>query len=149
MLSEASLRYPLETGGILIGYFMESNVVIVDAIGPGKSASHALGTFTPDYSWQDKEVAQLYKKSGRRHTYLGDWHTHPDGSGSLSMKDISTLENIATCKTARVSSPVMAILSGTNEWEITIWNYYATNTEKILVAEIHEIHIYGNDQVRL
>ncbi len=143
MLQEANLRHPLETGGILIGYFMETEVVIVDVIGPGKSAKHEVGTFTPDYTWHDQEVARLYKESGRRHTYLGDWHTHPDGFGSLSIRDIATLDNIARCKSARARNPVMAILSGKRKWKIAVWNYTSTNEGKIIIQEIAEIYLYS------
>ncbi len=144
MLKEANLRYPLETGGILIGYFMETDVVIVDVIGPGKSAKHEIGIFTPDYYWHDQEVARLYKRSGRRHTYLGDWHTHPDGFGSLSIRDIATLHNIARCKSARVSNPVMAILSGKRKWKIALWNYAAMEKGRAVIEEIGEVNLYSS-----
>lgn len=45
-------------------------------------------------------------------TYLGDWHTHPNGSPALSRKDLRTLRRIARHPAARISQPVMAVLAG-------------------------------------
>ncbi len=123
MLQEANDKAPLETGGVLIGYLVEKEIVIVDIVGPGPRAHHALDAFLPDDEWQEKEIAKIYHNSGFQHTYLGDWHTHPGGHHKLSSKDKRTLKLIANYKDARISSPIMAIVCDQNDWQLALWNY--------------------------
>jgi integrative and conjugative element protein (TIGR02256 family) len=79
MMGEAAARYPLETGGVFMGYWADDRTAVVtQAIGPGPNAYHHRHRFAPDQEWQTTEIAEYYRASGRRETYLGDWHTHPD-----------------------------------------------------------------------
>lgn len=123
LLAEADAKAPLETGGILLGYIAPSNndVVITAVIGPGPDATHARHSFNPDAPYQERELALAYEHSGRRHTYLGDWHSHPSGSDDLSPRDHRTLRRIARSKSARADQPVMLIAHGCREWELTPW----------------------------
>ncbi len=115
-------KVPYETGGCLIGYWGESfkEVVIEDYIGPGPNAKHYKNGFKPDSKWQEDRIANIYKESARLWTYLGDWHSHPDGSLKLSPKDKLTLSKIASCPDARAPYPIMTLISGP-PWNIKIW----------------------------
>ena len=121
--AEATSKAPLETGGILLGYFRQpGNVpVILQATGPGPQAIHMRYYYRPDHEFDESQIATLYKKSNRQTTYLGDWHTHPLPIANLSYRDKRTLRRIAKCKSARVDAPLMLILSYDNQWEPTIW----------------------------
>lgn len=111
MAREAASRHPSETGGVMLGYADEGDdVVVTTIIGPGPRAIHARSRFVPDHAYHVAEVARLYEASGRRWTYLGDWHTHPDAPAYLSPTDADTLEQIAGARMARVPRPVMLIL---------------------------------------
>ena len=81
MSKEAELKSPLETGGVLIGYPapIANGVVILKAVGPGPNAIHEPCAFTPDNEFHKEFIASVYKHSGRRLSYLGDWHSHPGG----------------------------------------------------------------------
>lgn len=57
-----------------------------------------------------------YEASGRLHTHLGEWHTHPGGALRLSGKDRNTLARVANHKEARLSTPVMLV--GTGRFEL-------------------------------
>lgn len=124
---EAHRALPNETGGILMGYWADpyTELVVTDAVGPGPNAIHYQKSFTPDARYQEAEVARIYHASRRISTYLGDWHTHPFGSGYLSRHDKKTLHKIAKYSDARCDNPVMAIISGSadDRWFITIWKY--------------------------
>src|SRR3546814_3430816 len=51
MVAEADRKFPLETGGILVGYFAENgDPVVCAAIGPGPHAIHWRKRFTPDHA---------------------------------------------------------------------------------------------------
>src|SRR5688500_572542 len=89
MTEEANRWLPLETGGMLLGYWSDdrSEAVITEVTGPGPKGAHSKTEFIPDDQYQDRMIDEIYARSGRRYRYLGDWHTHPLGEESLSYKD--------------------------------------------------------------
>lgn len=125
IIVEADEHYPHESGGVLIGYFSADDptrCVITDASGPGPHAKHGRYEFLPDARYQAEYIAELYKGSGNIHTYVGDWHTHPDGALMLSGKDKKTMSVIARTPGARLAHPLMAILAGRPaQWELGLW----------------------------
>jgi integrative and conjugative element protein (TIGR02256 family) len=121
---EALKFYPRETGGALMGYYAndDSELVITDVIDAGPNARHGLSSFAPDLAHQHSEIARIYFGSGRLHTYIGDWHTHPAGCLRLSTKDKSVLRLIASSRPARTTKPVMLIWAGDESgWDLRIW----------------------------
>jgi integrative and conjugative element protein (TIGR02256 family) len=123
MIAEADKWSPRETGGILIGYWSNrfSDVVVTNIIGPGPRAVHCKTSFQPDHDYQDIEVARLYLLSGRVHTYIGDWHTHPGATPEMSRADRRTLARIAQSPGARAPVPIMGILGGDKSWRLAVW----------------------------
>lgn len=111
---EANLHAPLETGGLLLGYWSsasgEEEVLIELIIGPGTHAQHERTRFRPDAPWQRRQLAAAYAASGRITTYLGDWHTHPGSAPAPSRRDRKTARTIAYEADARVPRPLMLIL---------------------------------------
>jgi len=121
MLNETGMKLPLETGGIIMGYWGSANeVVITKAIGPGPGARHKRYSFEPDYKYQLEKVTEVYNRSGYTETYLGDWHVHPGASAYLSGTDIQTIHRIANYKKARQPNPIMMIL-GTAPFGLKAW----------------------------
>lgn len=124
MVKEANRCAPDETGGALMGYWPDSStVVITDVIGPGHNGRHGRNSFHPDVEHHDREIEIVYQRSGRLHTYLGDWHTHPRGAASTSHKDRKTLLAIASDPMARTPTPLMGILAGQSVWKLAIWSW--------------------------
>lgn len=121
MLTEASGRDLLETGGVLLGWRNRADVVVSHVVGPGPGAQHERTTFHPDSAWQDERIAELYEFSGRRLEYLGDWHTHPGGRPWPSRRDERTLRHIAASAEARCPDPVMVILGSATADEASAW----------------------------
>jgi integrative and conjugative element protein (TIGR02256 family) len=125
--SEAERRFPLESGGILLGYRYPSRrepIRITTQIGPGPKARHARHRFEPDGTWQDTELASAYERSGRLLTYLGDWHSHPNGPGKPSRLDRQTARAIARCREARLPHPLLLILHGKpGAWQLAPHRY--------------------------
>lgn len=120
---EASAKTPLETGGILMGYFGQpGNIpVIMWATGAGPQSIHKRDYYKPDAEFDESQIALLYEKTGRQIVYLGDWHTHLVPCTCLSFRDKCTLRRIAKCKSARVEMPLMLILSYDDQWYVTVW----------------------------
>jgi len=95
-------RHPLEAGGLLLGWTDDAtgDAVVAAIVGPGPAAKHGRTSFLPDHDWQRAELARRHAGSGRVHVYLGDWHTHPSGSGRPSGRDRGTLALIAAAPLA-------------------------------------------------
>jgi integrative and conjugative element protein (TIGR02256 family) len=124
LLDEATQKFPKETGGILMGYrFNLVEFFITDMIGPGPKARHTRWAFEPDYEFQRERVASLYEASGRSHSYLGDWHTHPGGTSHLSALDLAALRNISASEEARCCSPLMLLIVGGPNWRLHLWQW--------------------------
>lgn len=110
---------PLEVGGVLAGYWNGEDAVITDVVGPGAGAEHERFHFTPDYEFHTREIARLYLASNGVTTYLGDWHSHPNGPSSLSPVDRRTLREIGDAPEARCPRPLMVLLSGgLDSWSV-------------------------------
>jgi integrative and conjugative element protein (TIGR02256 family) len=92
-------------------------------VGPGPKATHGKRRFIPDGDFHDDAIARLYCESGRLHTYLGDWHSHPEGGLDLSRRDRFTFKRIAESPDARAPLPLMVILAGKRAWKLAIWRY--------------------------
>jgi len=122
LLREAAERFPNETGGVLMGYRGEGGDLVVTAVlGPGPDAIHRPTSLVPDHVFHEEEIARLYEASGRRHQYLGDWHSHPGGSCALSRTDRRTLHRIARTPEARVPEPLMLVMGGgISTWRLCV-----------------------------
>ena len=123
-IKKVKRAFPLETGGVFMGFWRNSNfVVITKVIGPGPKAKPALTSFEPDQDWQLSQIADYYNKSDRRETYLGDWHSHPEAqNGDLSITDTLVLRRIIKTPKARTKKPLMAIFFGKpDDWGKTLW----------------------------
>lgn len=103
-------QFPLETGGVLLGRAHETDVQVEHVIGPGPGATHERYRFTPDAAWQANEVADLWSADNTV-AYLGDWHTHPEGTTRLSDLDAQTARDIAASQAARQPTPVMMVVA--------------------------------------
>lgn len=99
-----------ETGGVLLGWRNDRDIVVEHVIGAGPEADHQRSSFRPDPGWQEARIAELYERSGRLLEYLGDWHTHPGGTPHPSRRDERTLRHIASSSEARCPEPVMVIM---------------------------------------
>jgi integrative and conjugative element protein (TIGR02256 family) len=101
---------PLETGGMLLGWRHERAIVVTSQIPAGPGAKRSQQSFTPDGDWQQRRLDEAYEQSGRTVTYLGDWHSHPRGSGHPSPIDRKTAAAVAAEPMARTCAPVTMIL---------------------------------------
>ncbi len=126
--SESNRAHPNETGGVLMGWHrpQRHEITIVHAIGPGPHSAHEPYRYSPDADHHDEAVGEIYQRSGRLVTYLGDWHSHPRGSGVLSRTDRRTLGKIASHSPSRCLEPIMLVLGGLGDagWSpaVHVWS---------------------------
>lgn len=135
----ATVKFPLETGGMLLGYVANNGEsVVTDIIGPGLKAKHGRFNFTPDGEYQQFFLEKHFSETEGRETYLGDWHTHPKGEPYPSHLDRRTLARIAQTPSSGTSHPVMAILGGGNkEWLLGAVQFQSI--EKKLIFNYHQV----------
>jgi integrative and conjugative element protein (TIGR02256 family) len=139
MLLEAYRSLPNETGGILLGYWSVSSnaAVVTNVLGPGPAADHRPMSFSPDADFQVGEIARVFNASGGVQTYLGDWHTHPNGRAYLSGRDIATLRTIAEYPEADLPFPLMCVVGlCSRRPEIAIWQYVRRRARRPKVAAL-------------
>jgi integrative and conjugative element protein (TIGR02256 family) len=136
MTALASDSFPLETGGMLLGYRADnSDTVVTRIVGPGPKAKHSRYRFRPDTDYQQRLLEEHFYGTGGKETYLGDWHTHPEGSTSMSHIDKRTLRRIAQTPSSATSDPVMAILAGAeNGWELGATRYIGSRRTLLFVS---------------
>lgn len=129
--SESQRVAPKETGGLLLGYCVDKDVVVTTATGPGKKAKHKLASYIPDIKFDCEQISNTYNESSRVITYLGDWHSHPKGGSELSRDDIITLFNISTFEPARASTPIMLIaVKERCDWTPVVWRSEIIHIDK-------------------
>ncbi|WP_109479708.1 Mov34/MPN/PAD-1 family protein [Paraburkholderia sp. C35] len=140
--AEARRMFPLETGGVLVGYVgLNGEPVVQHVIGPGERAQHKRERFEPDHDWQCLQLDQMYRDSSGQFVYLGDWHTHPNGNPQMSWLDKRTLRGIARHRESGTSQPLMLIGAGAGEdWMWRAHRYRGTRL-KGLAARFDSLEI--------
>jgi integrative and conjugative element protein (TIGR02256 family) len=132
MVREADSTYPYETGGILLGRRYPGLFHVTHVVGPGPDARHDRTSFIPDRDWQYEQIDVLYNQCSGYLEYLGDWHTHPQGTLSPSETDLALLEAIAATPESRCPTPIMCILAGTGNgtWSDTVIHHSAGRRQR-------------------
>jgi integrative and conjugative element protein (TIGR02256 family) len=128
LAAEATALAPLETGGMLLGYVADNEqsveAVVEEIVGPGPDALHGRYRFLPDGRWQRSQMLKAFYASGGVITYLGDWHSHPNGGSTPSGRDLKTVRAVARRRRARTPNPLSAILYGAERnWRLAPYVY--------------------------
>lgn len=123
MLDESELWWPLETGGVLLGYEAGADVVVERMVGPGGQAEHSSKGYKPDDAFHADQMDRAFRESTGAIYYLGDWHTHPGGSVRMSRKDQLTLADIANFQASHQPHPLMLIAArgDGDPWRFAAW----------------------------
>lgn len=129
---QAFEAFPNETGGFLVGkYSTDNNTAIVSlALTPVKITSGPT-CFLRETDGMESVWDELYKKGL---VYLGEWHSHPNGSSMYSATDKKALTNIAGSETVVINNPIMLIVSLSKK-KINRINAYYYNNGKIIEYE--------------
>ena len=137
LLSEARRWAPLETGGILLGEFVDSDrgARVTEVVGAGPGARRETNRFVPDGPWQRRQIAERYLASGRNLEYIGDWHSHPAGNGPSKL-DRETARRIAREKLARCPHPVLLIVTRVAlQWELRAYRFGHKRLRRVRLGE--------------
>lgn len=123
MFMEARRALPDETGGLLVGYTTGADTCVTRVVGPGPLAKHRTDTFEPDYEFQDNALERIHADTVGSESYLGDWHSHPDGKLYLSPKDVTVLRQIAEYEDSGLLHPLMLVVATAPDYRAAVWRY--------------------------
>ena len=91
-------RLPVETGGVLVGYFDVPHryVYVVDALpAPADSGEYEDG-FVRGCAGLPDAIRVIEARTAGQVGYVGEWHSHPDGAGvGMSDDDCELLRHLA------------------------------------------------------
>ena len=91
-------RLPAETGGVLIGYFdvPHRRVYVVDALPAPDDSHERRDAFVRGFAGLPDAIRDIEARTGSQVSYVGEWHSHPDGAGvGRSDDDSEMLRQIA------------------------------------------------------
>lgn len=134
MSSIAINHYPNEYGGFLVGYYSSNrkSLTITDFIKPTKYKSHQF-IFERSAEGIEKKLNELFNSKNKQY-YVGEWHTHPNGSTMYSNTDLNAMINIANSDYIRITNPILLIISISKE-KMNKFDFYLYDNKKLLKYE--------------
>lgn len=98
-----------ESGGILLGYFIDESIfTITNITTPTAYDKSSRYNFIRNRKSAQKAINKLFKESGGKKIYLGEWHTHPENFPSPSFLDNNSI--IEQVKYNRLNSNVIFMI---------------------------------------
>lgn len=122
-------HFPNEFGGFLIGRYSEDLkiVEIEDFILPTKyKGAPTLFQRSID------DIEDLFKKEFEmnKRYYIGEWHSHPNGSTMYSQTDLNAMIETVNCSTVTIKNPLLLILSISNK-KLNDFTFYCYSDKKL------------------
>ncbi|PSH11160.1 hypothetical protein B7R74_21960 [Yersinia pseudotuberculosis] len=77
-----------ESGGVLIGEYRGKHILISHCTLPGQEDEYSRLFYHRKSSHHQHELERIWSLYGT-HTYIGEWHTHPENTPTPSYLDIS------------------------------------------------------------
>lgn len=93
---KASKSVPTETGGVLLGAFHPKKKIlyVTRQLDPPPDSAFRPHGFTRGKVGLSKEVLNIQEKTGGMISYVGEWHSHLNGSGLLSETDMEAVKQL-------------------------------------------------------
>ncbi len=126
-------HYPNEFGGFLIGNYAADfgTVFINDFLLPKKYSGSSFG-FVRSVEGLKSKFNDLFDR--KKQYFVGEWHTHPDGSTMYSQTDLNAMIKTAECETVRIENPILLVLS-VNKSRLTNYTFYFYENRKLIAYE--------------
>lgn len=128
-LKRVSLEsYPNETGGFLVGKYLSNTQALVECL------VHPTGKKCGPCSFERstkgmKDIWDNLYDSGL--IYLGEWHTHPNGSCNYSNTDLEAMRSIVSSEYVHIAHPLLLIASP-NKYKIQNINVYYCDSNQLV-----------------
>ncbi|NQZ19474.1 MAG: Mov34/MPN/PAD-1 family protein [Bdellovibrionales bacterium] len=126
-------HYPNEFGGFLIGNYSQDfkTLYLNHIILPKKFVGHPC-KFERSIEGLENMFEELFNNKGQY--YIGEWHTHPNGSTRFSQTDYNAMVSIAEHRTVSITNPILLILSVTAK-KLNGYTFYVYDDKKLLTYE--------------
>lgn len=135
MASAAARAHPNETGGVLVGVYLDGQPWVTAAIEIA-STDRGRHHFKIPYG-KTQPAVHAARQDDDRLGYLGDWHSHPHDVGP-STTDLATL-GLISLKHPRSPNPTLVVIRHTNTG-------YALDARRIMTIAPRpcEVRLTGN-----
>lgn len=109
-----SAKLPVETGGILLGYIDHKScrIYIVDVLGAPADSEETETSFIRGTEGLSKKLAEAKKRTAGIVTYIGEWHSHPEGCQTTPSGFDQTLLQYLTEQLATEGHPALMAIAG-------------------------------------
>lgn len=131
MYNKALDAFPNEVGGMLAGRYENKNSAIVESIVMPKEIPGSHNEFVRNTEGLEELWAEL-KNEGIE--YLGEWHTHPNGSSHYSRTDLHAMNEIVRDEYVSILNPILLILS-LDRTRIRGHNVYLYDSSRLLMFQ--------------
>jgi integrative and conjugative element protein (TIGR02256 family) len=133
MREYAAAAFPLETGGALIGRYVDASTADVASVtGPCADARHEAYGFERGTAGLREVLDDAWE---RGLYYLGEWHTHPASDPSPSRDDLATMRRFAADPAMSCPEPLLLILGGRAGEASERWSATVCTAEEPLAAD--------------
>ncbi|MEO2128199.1 MAG: Mov34/MPN/PAD-1 family protein [Christiangramia sp.] len=122
-------NFPNEFGGFLIGKYSDDykTLFITDYILP-KISKGSRYIFERSSKGIKSILSELFRV--KKEFYVGEWHTHPNGSTGYSNTDLNAMINIAGTSSVKIKNPVLLILSVSDK-KLNQASFYIYDNKKL------------------
>lgn len=126
-------HYPNEFGGFLVGkYSNDLNILTITKFLLPKKYSSQPMSFKRSTDGISNILQDLF--ISKKEYYVGEWHTHPNGSSEYSSTDFNAMKSIAEFETVNIKNPVLLILS-ISKGRCDGFTFYYYENEKLIPYE--------------
>ena len=126
-------HYPNEFGGFLIGNYSDDfkSLQIRNYILPKKYKG-----FPTLFKRSIDGIIIQFKRlfTQKNQYYIGEWHTHLNGSTQFSQTDLNAMIQTVECETVHIKNPILLILSINNK-SLNSFTFYFYDNKKLISYE--------------
>jgi proteasome lid subunit RPN8/RPN11 len=107
---ETVAALPNETGGLLVGFihYKRKIIYVTRALPPPQDSEGYPYAFKLGIQDVPEQLEVIYQRTGGVISYVGEWHSHPNGSEQLSTTDLAAVKQIsAHLQRARIPTHII------------------------------------------
>lgn len=129
-------QYPKEFGGIVSGIRLNNIWTIIDFQVPLKYDNSTNG-FTRDAGTLNIYLESAFNESRGQVEYLGEWHSHPNGTTKYSDNDRKSMMEIAEDINIKNDSPLLLIIGNSKKsFKYSLFQYIEGNLLEHKITQI-------------